>query len=77
MSYPFIDNPINPKHKEPFGKGTKICPKCNGTGSKLNHILMVDIPGTNTGKPKRKLPPGACERCGGTGRIPLIEPIIM
>jgi len=86
MSSEYIDGFSSKKQKDQKGpininKLEKKCPECNGTGSKLVRIMMVDIPGitdnNGRGKPKKPLPIGACERCKGTGKLPLFEPRIL
>lgn len=56
----------------------KKCPKCHGTGK--NHIIImastVYIPDPRN-PPKKPVSPFTCDRCNGTGVIPLIEPIRM
>lgn len=78
MSGHFIDDYYKPP-KKPTGKFQKKCPACNGTGKDMpmfSHMVMVpDM--IDRYHPKKKPGLFVCERCGGTGQIPLIEPIWM
>jgi len=86
-----IDDFLNPqknKKQNPI-KMQKTCPKCHGNGTNLP-MLMVDLPimpimpiiPTNPIIPnhlpnKKPWFPRNCDRCGGRGVVPLIEPVML
>lgn len=76
----FIPADDYPKKSNITSKFRKVCPVCHGSGRDMPYAdNYVIVPGMSENCYPKKNKGGLfkCERCGGSGEIPFIEPIIM
>ena len=77
MSRYIIDDSVDFLPIKRNGKLYKKCSKCHGSGKETPIMAMVIIPGINDDKKPNKPGLFVCRTCGGSGLVPLIDPIIL